>query len=271
MSDVAQGPGWWLASDGRWYPPELAPADPSGTTPAPQWWTPAHVPAASVSSALATALRITFWIVAGLSGVRLLLNVAAWVTYANFHDAGTRSTFDTWRNVNIAGNVWTLPQALGSLTLLVLTIVWSWQAHRTVTSLGATPRWRIGWTIGAWFVCCAALVMPKLVLNSIERGALSPRRDGRVRVRWDTRATVPIGWVWWIALVLSFFRIESSSSSTGDAMRDAMVNVGVLNTAYAIGIVTVALSILAAFAGAAYFSRMSERLTPEGLAAHPND
>jgi hypothetical protein len=22
MSDVAQGPGWWQASDGRWYPPE---------------------------------------------------------------------------------------------------------------------------------------------------------------------------------------------------------------------------------------------------------
>ena len=25
MSDVAQGPGWWEASDGRWYPPELHP------------------------------------------------------------------------------------------------------------------------------------------------------------------------------------------------------------------------------------------------------
>ncbi|MHB1582152.1 MAG: hypothetical protein ACYC0E_00180 [Acidimicrobiales bacterium] len=25
MSDVSQGPGWWLASDGRWYPPETHP------------------------------------------------------------------------------------------------------------------------------------------------------------------------------------------------------------------------------------------------------
>lgn len=24
-SDTSQGPGWWLASDGRWYPPELSP------------------------------------------------------------------------------------------------------------------------------------------------------------------------------------------------------------------------------------------------------
>ena len=29
MSEVAQGPGWWLASDGKWYPPELFPRDTS--------------------------------------------------------------------------------------------------------------------------------------------------------------------------------------------------------------------------------------------------
>jgi len=26
MSDVSQGQGWWLASDGKWYPPELNPS-----------------------------------------------------------------------------------------------------------------------------------------------------------------------------------------------------------------------------------------------------
>jgi hypothetical protein len=29
MSDVSQGPGWWLASDGKWYPPQ--------TFPGPAW------------------------------------------------------------------------------------------------------------------------------------------------------------------------------------------------------------------------------------------
>ena len=29
MSEVSQGPGWWLASDGRWYPPEQAPGYPA--------------------------------------------------------------------------------------------------------------------------------------------------------------------------------------------------------------------------------------------------
>jgi hypothetical protein len=41
MSDVSQGPGWWLASDGKWYPPEtwtgppLPTAMPAGS-PMPQ-------------------------------------------------------------------------------------------------------------------------------------------------------------------------------------------------------------------------------------------
>jgi hypothetical protein len=26
MSNVQEGPGWWLASDGRWYPPETHPS-----------------------------------------------------------------------------------------------------------------------------------------------------------------------------------------------------------------------------------------------------
>jgi hypothetical protein len=35
MSDTAQGPGWWIASDGLWYPPEQhpdAPADEASPT-----------------------------------------------------------------------------------------------------------------------------------------------------------------------------------------------------------------------------------------------
>jgi len=35
MSDVSQGPGWWLASDNKWYPPESAPGyqPPTGQVP----------------------------------------------------------------------------------------------------------------------------------------------------------------------------------------------------------------------------------------------
>jgi len=40
MSDSSQGPGWWQASDGKWYPPEQAPgAQPQ--QPAPGYGAPA--------------------------------------------------------------------------------------------------------------------------------------------------------------------------------------------------------------------------------------
>lgn len=35
MSDVSQGPGWWIASDGKWYPPELHPCAPATTAAVP--------------------------------------------------------------------------------------------------------------------------------------------------------------------------------------------------------------------------------------------
>ncbi|MCU1371701.1 MAG: hypothetical protein JWO77_2895 [Ilumatobacteraceae bacterium] len=44
MSDISQGPGWWQASDGKWYPPEQAPgATPTGAPaggPPPGYGTP---------------------------------------------------------------------------------------------------------------------------------------------------------------------------------------------------------------------------------------
>jgi uncharacterized RDD family membrane protein YckC len=36
MSDTSQGPGWWQASDGKWYPPEQSPGGPTpGAASAP--------------------------------------------------------------------------------------------------------------------------------------------------------------------------------------------------------------------------------------------
>jgi hypothetical protein len=33
MSDTSQGPGWWLASDGKWYPPDLWTGPPNSGLP----------------------------------------------------------------------------------------------------------------------------------------------------------------------------------------------------------------------------------------------
>ena len=44
MSDTSQGEGWWLASDGKWYPPTASPAP---TTPVPPPYVPASLPTAN--------------------------------------------------------------------------------------------------------------------------------------------------------------------------------------------------------------------------------
>ena len=45
MSDQSQGNGWWLASDGRWYPPESHPtASPVAAAPGPVVGSVVHAP-----------------------------------------------------------------------------------------------------------------------------------------------------------------------------------------------------------------------------------
>ncbi len=45
MSDMSQGPGWWQASDGKWYPPEQAPGvAPTAPPTAPPTTPPAFGP-----------------------------------------------------------------------------------------------------------------------------------------------------------------------------------------------------------------------------------
>jgi uncharacterized RDD family membrane protein YckC len=46
MSDFSQGPGWWQASDGKWYPPEQAPGGAPAAGPAPGGFPPAGPPPA---------------------------------------------------------------------------------------------------------------------------------------------------------------------------------------------------------------------------------
>lgn len=64
VSDVSQGPGWWLASDGKWYAPELAPGSqtpetpPTGTQATKPTWSSKfpHVDADSVKKGAHVAL-----------------------------------------------------------------------------------------------------------------------------------------------------------------------------------------------------------------------
>jgi uncharacterized RDD family membrane protein YckC len=75
VSDTSQGPGWWQASDGKWYPPEQAPGyqapagDVSGGTPgatgavSSQWGTLADWPQRALGIVIDWAFLVVIWIV----------------------------------------------------------------------------------------------------------------------------------------------------------------------------------------------------------------
>ena len=66
MSDSPQGPGWWQASDGKWYPPEQsagsgssAPSPPpKPVRPAPDWVRPVYLYFLSFIGVLIAALGV---------------------------------------------------------------------------------------------------------------------------------------------------------------------------------------------------------------------
>lgn len=75
------GPGWWLASDGRWYPPQQAPAP--APTPAPAYPTPYQTPVPPPSKSGKGCL-----VVLAVIGVIMLL-IAALVAVALWKFAST--------------------------------------------------------------------------------------------------------------------------------------------------------------------------------------
>ncbi len=89
MTDTSQGPGWWQASDGKWYPPEQASASPvappvADSPPGPgfwkgtdgQWYPPQVPPAQPVKKPVYK--RVWFWLL-----VVLALGIGACVSIIN--------------------------------------------------------------------------------------------------------------------------------------------------------------------------------------------
>lgn len=99
MSQFSQGPGWWLASDGKWYPPQ--PGAPQAA-PAPQWGQtgaapdPAPRPGAN-GLAIAALVCGILWGFGFLSIVALVLGIVA--------IGQTRSRGQQGRGMAIAGVV----------------------------------------------------------------------------------------------------------------------------------------------------------------------
>lgn len=178
MSDQREGEGWWIASDGKWYPPESRPAAvPASAAPPPG--TRAGAPQQRFLS-----FGLTRW-TAGLLRVDAVLVVALLLS-PGF--ASMRTTASIWSLLTLSG-----------LLTAVLVLVWMYQAYEAASSRGPTERkWSGGWAVGGWFLPLASFVIPKLVLNEIDRMSHPDAGPPPIEARWRSLPRLPASDVWWV-------------------------------------------------------------------------
>lgn len=175
MSDHPQGEGWWLASDGKWYPPESVPEPPAS-----------EASLIFLSESLSRTVVGFLWVLAALNGLAVILDLG---------DVGADE------NAQITlGGLYTL----GFLATVVLFIVWFFKAYKAAQSRGGTGRrWSAGWAVGAWFIPFANLVIPKLVMNEIDRMSNPDAGPPPIDNRWEGLPRLQTSEWWWAVWIAS--------------------------------------------------------------------
>ena len=154
MSNTSQGPGWWLASDGRWYPPESHPYHRPPPPPPPGQWPPSN--GGGVSNGPPSVNHAVGWI-----GSRKLTNAAPWTFIAvgvllalgSFLPWATAATsFGTFTEYGMSSG--------GAVTLICAALV------ATVGILLLRGTVTEGWLIGAGVALLIALAVSLYKVNS---------------------------------------------------------------------------------------------------------
>jgi len=222
VSDRPQGQDWWLAADGKWYPPQPGPPPPPPTEPHSQVTNspPPYQVRRDLSSGLTTATQVSLYILAGAAfgaagatANELVRFNAFWETGVStgsgdqdrafdFSESGVSEAFGAWSDASNATDVLTVLYLFTAVVLAVLFLVWMNHAYKAAGSLGATgQRWSSLWAVGGWFLPLANLVVPKLVMNEIDRMSSPANGPAPIEQRWVAAQLHTIGRWWWGALI----------------------------------------------------------------------
>jgi hypothetical protein len=175
MSEVSGGPGWWQASDGKWYPPEQQPNYEAPAPPPSAGYTPSAPAAKSAASSFSfdmkrwsQAERIT-----AIASLVLLISLfLPWFTVSFAFASGSVSgTYHGWMwivflislaivlHLVLKAGMSTLPYKLPLPEAQLLVYATAADAILTVLSFLLKPGGSgVGWGFGAFVGLIAALV-----------------------------------------------------------------------------------------------------------------
>ena len=202
MSDTPQGADWWLASDGKWYPPTARPGAPLPPPPPPA---PPPPPGgissrpSKVPSGLSGTLQGFMWTAAATLAISALLGIGGFGALDSAWNSN--GSWQAVEDTDDAIRVFWLLQNFLALVIFVLIIVWSHRAYSVSEALRASNRsFSSGWAVGGWFIPLANALLPRLVLRDIEKAVAqhSSTRSG------GAQSSPPgaLGWVWWVSFVV---------------------------------------------------------------------
>ena len=216
MSDRPLSEDWWLASDGKWYPPQSLTQQPP--PPPPIGGVTTSASRSYLSFGLTGTLMGFFITTAVLYGVGAVFYLGTWALWRDF-DSGGSTAFSDVLDLASAGDLMVGFGVITSLVIAVLIVIWSNLSYKAASSRGAVGQaWSSGWAVGGWFIPFANLVIPKLVINEIDRMSNEQLIEPIAGSWRDAKRTAISDW-WWV-----FFVAGLIASSVGDVMSDENID-----------------------------------------------
>lgn len=146
------------------------------------------------------------------------------------------------------------------LVLAVLTIVWWYQAYAAVDRTAAPGRsWSPGWAVGGWFIPIGNLIIPKLVLDEIDRVSAAAEA-GRPDAWRESPRLASAGWWWWCFVGASVL-VAAGTTLTADQMERGLTSALAYRRGLWLTTAGLALDVVAALSAAATLRVLGGRLS----------